>query len=182
MCATFRKWNLVMYFLYLYKNSLLITEFTKWMGLNITVTDAFPRTTIPSPCVRISLVLLVTSVLFLLMFLRLCDIKKALIVVIATIKASADFSFSLFADYTISHRTPLHLVANHSNFQIYIIFWKIYSSDCFVVPSLNSGRIHIQHISYSWPRVIMDVTIFKNHLIFVLVHLADDLSYLLLYF
>ena len=106
MCATFRKWNLVMYFLYLYKNSLLITEFTKWMGLNITVTDAFPRTTIPSPCVRISLVLLVTSVLFLLMFLRLCDIKKALIVVIATIKASADFSFSLFADYTISHRTP----------------------------------------------------------------------------
>ena len=62
---------------------------------------------------------------------------------VATMKAYADFSFSLFADYTISQRTPLHLIANHSNFQIYTIFWKNHSSDCFVMPSLNCGRIHI---------------------------------------
>jgi hypothetical protein len=53
----------------LYKHTLLKTNFTKRMSLNIAVTDAFPRSAITLPCVGITLVLLVTSVLFLLMFL-----------------------------------------------------------------------------------------------------------------
>lgn len=197
MCATFCKRNLVMYFFYFNKDSLFVTNLTERMSLNITVTDAFPRTTISSPSVRVSLVLLVTSVLFLLMFLTeptlgqlgtsgmvawvfrfswhssctstvlICNEgckstvpnnqlsyiplfpppslrhNKSPHSGVATMKAYADFSFSLFADYTISQRTPLHLIANHSNFQIYTIFWKNHSSDCFVMPSLNCGRIHI---------------------------------------
>ena len=66
MCTTFREWGLVMYFFYFYKHSLLVAQLTKGMSLYIAVTDAFPRSAIPFPCSRVTVVLLVLLVLFLL--------------------------------------------------------------------------------------------------------------------
>ena len=69
MCTTFRERGLVMYFFYFNKHSLLKAQLTKGMGLNITVTDAFPRSTITPVCCRVSVVLLVLFVSFLLVLL-----------------------------------------------------------------------------------------------------------------
>ena len=69
MCTTFSKGQLVVYLFNGYKHSLLVTLLTEGMGLNVTVTDAFPRSSVPSPRSRVTVVLLVTLVLFPLVFL-----------------------------------------------------------------------------------------------------------------
>lgn len=69
MCSTFRQRNLVVYLFDWDKNSLLVAQLTEGVCLNIAVTDAFPRTSVSFPCCRITTVLLVTLVLFLLVFL-----------------------------------------------------------------------------------------------------------------
>ena len=51
------------------KHALLVAQLTEGVCLNIAVTDAFPRSAITLPRVWVTLVLLVTPVLFLLMFL-----------------------------------------------------------------------------------------------------------------
>ena len=69
MCSTFRQRNLVVYLFDRDKNSLLVAQLTEGVCLNIAVTDAFPRTSVPFPCCRVTSVLLLTLVLFLLVFL-----------------------------------------------------------------------------------------------------------------
>ena len=56
-------------FFYFNKDSLLVTNLTERMSLNIAVTDAFPRSSVPFLCCWVTAVLLVTLVLFPLMFL-----------------------------------------------------------------------------------------------------------------
>lgn len=58
-----------MHFLRSYQNSLFITQFTERMTLHITVTDTFPSPSIPTAYSRISVILLVASILLLLMLL-----------------------------------------------------------------------------------------------------------------
>ena len=64
MCTTFSKGQLVVYLFNGYEHSLLVALLTEGVGLNIAVTDAFPRSSIPSPRSRVTVVLLVTLVLF----------------------------------------------------------------------------------------------------------------------
>lgn len=80
MRSTFGQRNLMMYLLHWNSHSLLKAQLTKGMCFNITVTDAFPRSTVSFPCCRITTVLLVTPVLFLLVFLTepsLCQLRAA---------------------------------------------------------------------------------------------------------
>ena len=69
MCSTFRQRKLVVNLFNRDKHSLLVAQLTERVCLNIAVTDAFPRTSISFPCSSVTTVLLVTLVLFLLMFL-----------------------------------------------------------------------------------------------------------------
>lgn len=69
MCTTFSKWQLVVYLFNGYKHSLLVTLLAEGVGLDVAVTDAFPRSSVPSPRSRVTVVLLVTLVLFPLVFL-----------------------------------------------------------------------------------------------------------------
>lgn len=80
MCSAFRQRNLVVYFFDWDKHSLLVAQLTEGVCLNIAVTDAFPRTPVPFPCCRVTTVLLVTLILFLLVFLTepsLCQLGTA---------------------------------------------------------------------------------------------------------
>lgn len=80
MCPTLRQRYLMVYFLYRNKHTLLIAQLTERMCLHITVTDAFPRTPVTSPRIRITLVLLVTPVLLPLVLLTepsLCKVGAA---------------------------------------------------------------------------------------------------------
>ena len=58
-----------MYLFYLNKHSLLVAQLTEGMSLYIAVTDAFPRSSVPLACSRVTAVLLITLVLFLLVLL-----------------------------------------------------------------------------------------------------------------
>lgn len=52
-----------------HQDPLFITQFTERMALHVTVTDTFPSPSIPTAYSRISVILLVASVLLLLMLL-----------------------------------------------------------------------------------------------------------------
>ena len=80
MCPTFRQRDLMVYFLHRDKYALIIAQFTERMHLHIAVTDAFPRTPVAPPRIRITLVLLITPVLLLLVLLTepfLCKVGAA---------------------------------------------------------------------------------------------------------
>ena len=55
-----------MYLFHLHQHSLFVAQLTEGVCLYIAVTDAFPRSSVPLACSRVTAVLLVTLVLFLL--------------------------------------------------------------------------------------------------------------------
>jgi hypothetical protein len=66
--ATFREWKDVMYLLGGYNQSLFLTLLTEWVCLDVSVTDAFPSTTVPLVGCGITFVPVVLFVHDLLVF------------------------------------------------------------------------------------------------------------------
>lgn len=166
MSSALRQWNLMMHFLCLHKNSLAVTNFTKRMFAYKFVSDTFPSSAVPTAYSRISVVLLVALVLFLLMLLTkpsvcqlwatritarslrlswhlvhllILDIRKAL-----QESSPTRLVHCTFADSTISHNGVGHFRTNvdiSGVLYFYRIFRKFHMSQCFPMPSSNGARI-----------------------------------------
>ena len=76
MCSTFSQRLLVMHLFNWYNHTLLKTNFTKRMCLNVAVSNALPHSSIPTAYSRIPVVLLVPGVLLLLMLLAEPFVRK----------------------------------------------------------------------------------------------------------
>ena len=157
--STFGQRNLMVYFLCFHKNSLAITNFTKRMFAYIFVSNTFPSSAVPTAYSRISVVLLVAFVLFLLVFLTKSSFRKLWaswitarsfrfswhlvhLLILGMRKASQEFSptrlvHCTFSDSTISHSGVGHFGTNvdiSGVLYFYRIFRKFHMCQCFPMP------------------------------------------------